>query len=68
MPAFYPILDRGDYSHVLFPANTFGKDLMPRVAALLGTQPISDVTAVLSETTFVRSVGELERKDACDRN
>ena len=36
-----------DYSHVLVASTTFGKDLMPRVAALLGTAQISDIMAGL---------------------
>ncbi len=44
------------YSHVLGPTTTFGKDLMPRVAALLGAPQISDVMAVESATRFRRPV------------
>src|SRR5271169_958591 len=35
-----------DYSHVLGPSTSFGKDLMPRVAALLGVPQVSDLMAV----------------------
>jgi electron transfer flavoprotein alpha subunit len=42
------------YSHVLAPGTTFGKDLLPRVAALLGVGQISDVMAVQSAHRFVR--------------
>jgi electron transfer flavoprotein alpha subunit len=45
-----------DYSHVLGPATTFGKDLMPRVAALLGAPQISDIMAIESATRFRRPV------------
>jgi electron transfer flavoprotein alpha subunit len=42
------------YSHVLGPSTTFGKDLMPRVAALLGAPQVSDVMAVESAQKFRR--------------
>ncbi|HEX3838951.1 MAG TPA: electron transfer flavoprotein subunit alpha/FixB family protein [Steroidobacteraceae bacterium] len=45
-----------DFSHVLGPATTFGKDLMPRIAALLGAPQISDVMAIESATRFRRPV------------
>ena len=45
-----------DFSHVLGPSNTFGKDLMPRVAALLGCAQISDIMAVESASRFRRPV------------
>ena len=44
------------YSHLLGPSTTYGKDLMPRVAALLGVGQISDVMAVESAYRFVRPV------------
>jgi electron transfer flavoprotein alpha subunit len=45
-----------DYTHVLGPSTTFGKDLMPRVAALLDTAQISDIMAVDSATRFRRPI------------
>jgi electron transfer flavoprotein alpha subunit len=48
-------LARG-YTHLFGPSTTFGKDLMPRVAALLGVGQISDVMAVDSAYRFRRPV------------
>ncbi len=46
----------GSCSHVLAPATTTGKNLMPRLAALLGAAQISDISAVASADTFVRPI------------
>ena len=51
-PAVVALADA--YTHLWGAANTFGKNLMPRVAALLDVQPISDVIAVLGPETFQR--------------
>jgi electron transfer flavoprotein alpha subunit len=45
-----------DFTHLLGPSSTFGKDLLPRVAALLGVGQISDVLAVLGAHRFRRPV------------
>ncbi len=45
-----------DYTHVLAPATTSGKNLMPRVAALLDVAQISDIMAVESADTFQRPI------------
>jgi len=45
-----------DYTHVFGPSTTFGKDLMPRVAALLGVGQVSDVMAVEGPHRFKRPV------------
>src|SRR5688500_6637919 len=44
------------YSHILAPATSNGKNVMPRVAALLDVQQISDISAVESADTFVRPI------------
>jgi electron transfer flavoprotein alpha subunit len=44
------------YTHVLAPSTTFGRDLLPRIAALLGTAQVSDVMAVESATRFRRPI------------
>ena len=48
-------LSRG-YSHIVAPATSNGKNVMPRVAALLDVQQISDICAVESADTFVRPI------------
>ena len=45
-----------NYSHIVSSANTFGKNLMPRIAAILDTSQISDITKVISSDTFVRPI------------
>ena len=49
-------LAEGGYSHVLGPSTTFGKDLMPRVAALLGVPQVSDIMSVEGERRFKRPI------------
>ena len=44
------------YTHVLCPATTFGKNVMPRAAALLDVQQISDISDVIDADTFERPV------------
>ena len=50
------LVRRGGYSHVLFAATGYGKNVAPRVAALLDVAQISDITAVDSPDTFVRPI------------
>ena len=44
------------YSHVLAPSTTFGKDLAPRIAALLGVAQVSDIAEVLGAHQFKRPI------------
>ena len=51
------VLELGrDYSHILAPATTTGKNFMPRVAALLDVAQISDITAVEAADSFQRPI------------
>ena len=45
-----------DYTYILAPATTFGKNLMPRIAAKMDTQQISDIISVESSDTFKRPI------------
>ena len=44
------------FTHILFPATTFGKNVAPRVAALKDVSQISDIVAIESPDTFVRPI------------
>jgi electron transfer flavoprotein alpha subunit len=46
----------GDYDCILVPSTTFGRDLMPRVAALLGLAQVTDIMAVVGPRSFKRPI------------
>ena len=46
----------GGYDHILAPATAFGKNVAPRIAALLDVAQVSEITAVVSPDTFVRPI------------
>ncbi len=45
-----------NYSHIWGPSTTFGKDVMPRVAALMGVNQISDIMEVIDNNTYKRPI------------
>jgi len=55
-PLLVENIKKGGYTHVLAGHGAFGKNIMPRVAALLDSQQISDITAMESDDTFVRPI------------
>jgi len=55
---FAPVVTKlaDNYSHIVCSANTFGKNLMPRIAAKLDTSQVSDIIKVETADTFVRPI------------
>jgi electron transfer flavoprotein alpha subunit len=55
-PLLVENIKKGGYTHVIAGNTAFGKNVMPRVAALLDSQQISDITAIEDDKTFVRPI------------
>ncbi|OUV87759.1 MAG: electron transfer flavoprotein subunit alpha [Flavobacteriaceae bacterium TMED145] len=55
---FAPVITKvaENYSHIVCSANTFGKNLMPRIAAYLDSSQVSDIIKVISNDTFLRPI------------
>jgi len=55
-PLLVENIKKGGYTHIIACHTAFGKTLIPRVAALLDSQQISDITAIENDSTFVRPI------------
>ncbi|MGB7297772.1 MAG: FAD-binding protein, partial [Burkholderiaceae bacterium] len=50
------VASAGGHSHLMAPSTAYGKNVMPRVAALMDVAQISDITSVISDDTFTRPI------------
>ncbi|KAH3902998.1 related to Probable electron transfer flavoprotein subunit alpha, mitochondrial [Saccharomycodes ludwigii] len=55
-PLICDILNKQNFTHFVIAANSVGKNILPRVAALLDLQPISDIVDIESDKQFVRPI------------
>lgn len=55
-PVIQAVAESTSSSHIFFPATAFGKNMMPRVAAKMDVNPISDIIGIDSEDTFTRTI------------
>jgi electron transfer flavoprotein alpha subunit len=61
-PLLVENIKKGGFTHVIAGHSAFGKNLMPRVAALLDTQQISDIVSIESEDSRLRTINPLQMR------
>ena len=54
--AIQKFAEGSDYTHILSPSSTFGKNMSPKLSALMDVQQISDITKIISDDTFERPI------------